>query len=89
MVTITEYYDLTRRCVLTHGFSIIVSRPGFGACRDDMRFYVRDLVTRMMIRDIEMKREALTNLHVAMVEDEMLTSLLTGRVVFRQKISEI
>ena len=112
MVTITECYDLARRCVdlsysgkllmqsdldvisakfdshskklseiysagiLTHGFAIIVSRPSFGACRDDMRFYVRDLVTRMRIGDIEMKRQALTNLHVAVVEDEKYVNVI-------------
>ncbi|PON70928.1 Beta-catenin [Parasponia andersonii] len=112
MVTITESYDLARRCVdlsysgkllmqsdldliyakldthsrklseiynagvLTRGFAIIVSRPGFGACRDDMRFYVRDLVTRMKIGDIEMKRQALTNLHAAVVEDEKYVNVI-------------
>lgn len=106
MVTITECYDLARRCVdfsysgkllmqsdldvisskfdahskrlseiydagiLTVGFALVVSRPNFGACREDMRFYVRDLVTRMKIGDSEMKRQALMNLHLAMTEDE-------------------
>ncbi|EXB30586.1 Vacuolar protein 8 [Morus notabilis] len=106
MVTITECYDLARRCVdfsysgkllmqsdldvisskfdahskrlseiydagiLTVGFALVVSRPNFGACREDMRFYVRDLVTRMKIGDSEMKRQALMNLHLAVTEDE-------------------
>ncbi|GKV19125.1 hypothetical protein SLEP1_g29419 [Rubroshorea leprosula] len=35
--------------ILTHGFAIVVSRPGAGACKEDMRFYIRDLQTRMKI----------------------------------------
>ncbi|KAM6601392.1 hypothetical protein CsatA_021001 [Cannabis sativa] len=113
MVTITECYDLARRCVdfsysgkllmqsdldvisakfdahsrkltdiynagiLTQGFALIVSRPGFGACRDDMRFYVRDLVTRMKIGDIEMKHQALSNFYAAVVEDEKYVNVIT------------
>ncbi|XP_062087351.1 vacuolar protein 8 [Humulus lupulus] len=113
MVTITECYDLARRCVdfsysgkllmqsdldvifakfdahsrklteiynagiLTQGFALIVSRPGFGACRDDMRFYVRDLVTRMKIGDIKMKHQALSNFYAAVVEDEKYVNVIT------------
>ena len=112
MVTITECYDLARRCVdlsysgkllmqsdldvisskfdthskklseiydagiLTGGFALVVSRPSFGACRDDMRFYVRDLVTRMKIGDTEMKRQALSNLHSAVAEDEKYINVI-------------
>ncbi|KAJ9168939.1 hypothetical protein P3X46_020413 [Hevea brasiliensis] len=56
--------------VLTQGFAIVVSKPGVNACKDDMRFYVRDLLTRMKIGDTEMKRQALVNLHEVVVEDE-------------------
>ncbi|KAF2305106.1 hypothetical protein GH714_001815 [Hevea brasiliensis] len=56
--------------VLTQGFAIVVSKPGLNACKDDMRFYVRDLLTRMKIGDTEMKRQALVNLHEVVVEDE-------------------
>ncbi|PRQ28736.1 hypothetical protein RchiOBHm_Chr5g0006221 [Rosa chinensis] len=56
--------------VLTHRFAIVVSRPGNGACRDDMRFYVRDLMTRMKVGDAEMKRQALENLYESIVEDD-------------------
>ncbi|GAV71280.1 hypothetical protein CFOL_v3_14774 [Cephalotus follicularis] len=55
---------------LTQGFAIVVSKPGVGACKDDMRFYVSDLLTRMKIGDTEMKRQALVNLHEVMVEDD-------------------
>ncbi|CAL8145956.1 unnamed protein product [Prunus armeniaca] len=62
--------------VLTHRFAIVVSRPGNGACRDDMRFYVRDLMTRMKIGGAEMKRQALLNLYEAVVEDDRYVKVL-------------
>ncbi|CAI0431092.1 unnamed protein product [Linum tenue] len=63
--------------VLSHGgFAIVVSRPGPSACRDDIRFYVRDLLTRLKIGDGEMKKQALVNLSSAVDEDERY-----GRVV--------
>ncbi|KAF2303450.1 hypothetical protein GH714_018460 [Hevea brasiliensis] len=69
--------------VLTQGFAIVVSKPGVNACKDDMRFYVRDLLTRMKIGDTEMKRQALVNLHEVVVEDERssgreVVSLISG-----------
>ncbi|KAH7545908.1 hypothetical protein FEM48_Zijuj01G0144000 [Ziziphus jujuba var. spinosa] len=62
--------------ILTQGFAIVVSRPSIGACRDDMRFYVRDLMTRMKIGDAEMKRQGLVNLHEALVEDEKYVKVI-------------
>ncbi|GLU23108.1 hypothetical protein SLE2022_391370 [Rubroshorea leprosula] len=62
--------------ILTHGFAIVVSRPGAGACKEDMRFYIRDLQTRMKIGDREMKRQALVNLHDAVEEDERYLKLI-------------
>ncbi|XP_021902320.1 uncharacterized protein LOC110817910 [Carica papaya] len=62
--------------ILTHGFAIVVSRPGLGACKDDMRFYVRDLLTRMKIGDTEMKRQALVNLHEVVVEDDKYVKMI-------------
>ncbi|KAF8409363.1 hypothetical protein HHK36_005438 [Tetracentron sinense] len=46
-----------------HGYAIIVSRPGIGACRDDMKFYVKDLLTRLKIGNLEMKGQALVALN--------------------------
>ncbi|KAK8493731.1 hypothetical protein V6N12_034380 [Hibiscus sabdariffa] len=66
--------------VLSHGFAIVVSRPGLGAYKDDMRFYVRDLLTRMKIGDTEMKRQALVNLYQVMVEDERYVKLVALEV---------
>lgn len=62
--------------VLTRGFALVVSRPCVGACKDDMRFYVRDLMTRMRIGDPEMKRQGLVNLHEAVLEDEKYVKVM-------------
>ncbi|XWS12738.1 hypothetical protein CRYUN_Cryun37aG0116300 [Craigia yunnanensis] len=62
--------------ILSHGFAIVVSRPGLDACKDDMRFYIRDLLTRMKIGDIEMKRQALVNLYEVVAEDERYVKLV-------------
>ncbi|KFK43419.1 hypothetical protein AALP_AA1G123400 [Arabis alpina] len=56
--------------ILSHGFAIVVSRPNGKACRDDMRFYIRDLFTRMKIGDLEMKKQALIKVNESMVEDD-------------------
>ncbi|EOA40016.1 hypothetical protein CARUB_v10008705mg [Capsella rubella] len=56
--------------ILSHGFAIVVSKPSGKACRDDMRFYIRDLLTRMKIGDVEMKKQALIRLNESMVEDD-------------------
>lgn len=62
--------------ILTHGFALVVSRPGAGACKEDMRFYIRDLLTRMKIGDPEMKRQALVNLNAAIAADERYLKLV-------------
>ncbi|MBA0840169.1 hypothetical protein Goarm_002771, partial [Gossypium armourianum] len=56
--------------ILSHGFAIVVSRPGVTASKDDMRFYIRDLLTRMKIGDTEMKKQALGHLYQVLAEDE-------------------
>ncbi|GLT67585.1 hypothetical protein SLA2020_398800 [Shorea laevis] len=69
---------------LTHGCAIVVSRPGVGACKEDMRFYIRDLLTRMKIGDSEMKRQALVNLYDTVANDERCLKLIAevGDIVF-------
>ncbi|GAB2298734.1 hypothetical protein Dimus_032808 [Dionaea muscipula] len=56
--------------ILSNGSAIIVLRPGSGASRDDMRFYVRDLLTRLKIGSIEMKKQALISLNGVVIEDD-------------------
>ncbi|KAI6704929.1 hypothetical protein NL676_007891 [Syzygium grande] len=61
-----------------HGHAIVVSKPRFGACKEDMRFYVMDLLTRMKIEeDPEIKRQALTSLHEVASEDERFVKAVT------------
>ncbi|KAJ6738061.1 ARM REPEAT SUPERFAMILY PROTEIN [Salix koriyanagi] len=62
--------------ILSQGFAIVVSRPGVNACKDDVRFYVRDLLTRIKIGDLEMKRHALVNLYDVVVEDEKYVKII-------------
>ncbi|KAM7265498.1 hypothetical protein ACFE04_003181 [Oxalis oulophora] len=62
--------------ILNQGFAIIVSKPGINACKDDMRFYVRDLLTRMKIGDLDMKKQALVNLHDLILEDERYVKII-------------
>ncbi|CAH8386842.1 unnamed protein product [Eruca vesicaria subsp. sativa] len=63
--------------ILAHGFAIVVSKPnGGGACKEDMRFYVRDLMTRMKVGDVEMKKGALVKLNEGMEEDDRYVKIV-------------
>lgn len=62
--------------ILSHGFAIVVLKPNGNACKDDMRFYIRDLLTRMKIGDLEMKKQALVKLNEAMEEDDRYVKIL-------------
>lgn len=63
--------------ILSRGFAIVVSKPGGGsACKEDLRFYVRDLMTRMKVGDLEMKKQALTKLNEAMEEDDRYVKIV-------------
>ncbi|KAJ4878509.1 ARM repeat superfamily protein [Raphanus sativus] len=62
--------------ILSRGFAIVVSKPGGGACKEDVRFYVRDLMTRMKVGDPEMKRRALVKLNEAMEEDDRYVKIV-------------
>ncbi|KFK40718.1 hypothetical protein AALP_AA2G031900 [Arabis alpina] len=61
--------------ILSHGFAIVVSKPN-NACKEDMRFYIRDLLTRMKIGDLEMKKQALVKLNEAMEEDDRYVKIV-------------
>ncbi|XP_050214011.1 uncharacterized protein LOC126665297 [Mercurialis annua] len=62
--------------VLSQDFAIIVSKPSSNSCKDDIRFYVGDLLTRMKIGDTEMKRQALVNLYEVVEEDERYVKVI-------------
>ncbi|KAF8413992.1 hypothetical protein HHK36_001990 [Tetracentron sinense] len=68
--------------ILTQGYAIVVSKPGIGACRDDMKFYVRDLLTRLKIGDMGMKSQALVALN-EIVEEEKYVKIVveTGEII--------
>ncbi|THF98100.1 vacuolar protein 8-like [Camellia sinensis] len=51
-------------------YAIVVSRPGLGASRDDMKFYVKDLLSRMKIGGTELKKQALIGFNEVIYEDE-------------------
>ncbi|XP_042519400.1 vacuolar protein 8-like isoform X2 [Macadamia integrifolia] len=63
--------------------ALVVSKPGIGACRDDMKFYVRDLLTRLKIGDFEMKSHALVALNEVVSEDEKCVRIVieTGEII--------
>ncbi|KAE8732499.1 hypothetical protein F3Y22_tig00001928pilonHSYRG00015 [Hibiscus syriacus] len=74
--------------ILSSGFAIVVSKPGLGACKEDMRFYVRDLLTRIKIGDTEMKRQALGSLYQAMADDERYVKIVVENSEFLYVLME-
>ncbi|KAL3740430.1 hypothetical protein ACJRO7_021677 [Eucalyptus globulus] len=59
------------------GYAVVVSKPRFGARKEHMRFYVKDLLTRMNIEDDpEIKRQALASLHEVASEDEKFVKVV-------------
>ncbi|XP_009805063.1 uncharacterized protein LOC107818342 [Nicotiana tabacum] len=64
---ISEIYSLG---LLTQSYAIIVSRPSIGASRDDIKFYIRDLLSRLKIGSSEMKKQALIALNEVIQEDD-------------------
>ncbi|XP_061350460.1 uncharacterized protein LOC133295629 [Gastrolobium bilobum] len=61
--------EIYKTGILTNGYALVVSKPSLGASKEDVRFYVRDLLTRMKIGDLDMKKQALRNLLEVVVED--------------------
>ncbi|XP_076881640.1 uncharacterized protein LOC143529821 [Bidens hawaiensis] len=55
---------------LNNNHAIVVSKPGIGASRDDIRFYVNDLLCRFKIGRVEMKMQALVLFNEVIQEDE-------------------
>ncbi|XP_039689179.1 uncharacterized protein [Medicago truncatula] len=68
--------EIYRTGILTNGFALVVSKPCLGACKEDMRFYVRDILTRMKIGELGMKKQALRNLLEVVVEDEKYVKVI-------------
>ncbi|CAL0309427.1 unnamed protein product [Lupinus luteus] len=70
---LSELYDTG---ILIRSYALVVSKPCLGASKEDMRFYIRDLLTRMKIGDVGMKKMALINLHEVVVEDDRYVKVI-------------
>ncbi|GFQ02312.1 vacuolar protein 8 [Phtheirospermum japonicum] len=56
--------------LLTQSYAIVVSRPSVAASRDDVKFYVGDLLSRLKIGCGDMKKQALAAFNDVVQEDE-------------------
>lgn len=65
---------------LTRARALVVPRPGAGATRDDVRFYVRDLFARLRVGGVEMRREAAAALTDALRDDEKCVRVVASDV---------
>ncbi|MBA0825019.1 hypothetical protein Goarm_021644 [Gossypium armourianum] len=73
---VKDLFEFYTARILSHGFTIVVSRLSVSASKDDMRFYIRGLLTQMKIEDTKMKKQALGNLYNVLVEDERYVKLI-------------
>ncbi|CAN4078221.1 unnamed protein product [Withania somnifera] len=64
---VSEIYSLG---LLTQSYAIVVPRPSLGASRDDIKFYVRDLLSSLTIGSSEMKKQGLIALNEVIQEDD-------------------
>ncbi|KAM0943927.1 putative armadillo-like helical protein [Dioscorea sansibarensis] len=60
--------------------ALVVSRPGAGARREDVKFYLEDLLTRLQVGDAEMKTQALATINEMLHEDEKHARILVMEV---------
>jgi hypothetical protein len=65
---------------LTRARALVVPRPGAGATRDDVRFYVRDLFARLRAGGAEMRREAAAALGEVLRDDEKCVRVVASDV---------
>ncbi|CAD6217629.1 unnamed protein product [Miscanthus lutarioriparius] len=65
---------------LTRARALVVPRPGAGATRDDVLFYVRDLFARLRVGGAEMRREAAAALSEALRDDEKCVRVVASDV---------
>ncbi|XAR53676.1 hypothetical protein NMG60_11022321 [Bertholletia excelsa] len=56
--------------LLKESYAIIVLKPVLGSSREDMKFYLKDLLSRMKIGGTELKRQALVAFNEVIREDE-------------------
>ncbi|KAG9140418.1 hypothetical protein Leryth_022948 [Lithospermum erythrorhizon] len=66
-----DILDIDNVGLLTHSYAIEVSRPNIVvASRDDLRFYILDLFSRIKIGSVDMKGQALIAFNEVIQEDE-------------------
>ncbi|KAJ1291428.1 hypothetical protein BS78_02G314700 [Paspalum vaginatum] len=65
---------------LTRSRALVVPRPGAGASRDDVRFYVRDLFARLRVGGAEMRREAAAALSAVLRDDDKCVRVVASDV---------
>ncbi|KAE9607177.1 hypothetical protein Lal_00025720 [Lupinus albus] len=68
--------EIYKKGIWSNGYALVVSKPSLGASKEDMRFYIRDLLSRMKIGDLGMKKQALMNLYDVVVEDEKYVKVI-------------
>lgn len=56
--------------LLTNSNAIVVQKPGAMASRDDMKFFVNDILSRLKVGDTHMKKQALIALNDVIQEDD-------------------
>ncbi|KAL8507482.1 hypothetical protein ACS0TY_018138 [Phlomoides rotata] len=56
--------------LLTQSYAIVVSRPSVSASRDDVRFYISDLYSRLKIGSSDMKKQTLAAFNEVIQEDD-------------------
>ncbi|XP_071720812.1 uncharacterized protein [Rutidosis leptorrhynchoides] len=64
-------YEYKSSCYSIGDTAIVVSKPGPNSSKDDVRFYVKDLISRFKIGNNEMKKQAL----ICFNEDEMFLKI--------------
>lgn len=67
---IKNFCDIYAAGLLTQSYAIVVSRPSFSASKDDIRFYISDIISRLRIGSGEMKKQALVAFNEVIQEDE-------------------
>ncbi|KAL3851269.1 hypothetical protein ACJIZ3_013151 [Penstemon smallii] len=62
--------DIYSMGLLTQNCALVVSRPSVSASRDDIKFYINDLLSRLKIGSTDMKKQALFAFNEVIKEDE-------------------
>lgn len=62
--------DIYTLGLLTQNYAIVLSRPNLGASKDDMKLYVKDLLSRLKIGSADMKIQALISFNEVIQEDD-------------------